>query len=636
MKRGRARRSANQGRADDPKETAPPSSLQPGSAGRTKADTPNRLPPLRLAFLLTLLLAGFLLLPRVTADPWLAGSFVGAAAALLLIQLVLRRHVARTGRVLAYEFMPARVHWVQATMQSCIYVYWGWYWRNVYDFAPLIIAQLLFAYALDMLVTWSRRDKWILGFGPFPIILSTNLFLWFKDEWFFLQFAMVALGVLGKEFIRWTRDGRLTHIFNPSALPLTVFSLGLIVTNSTHISWGEQIATTITHPPKIYLEIFLVGLVVQALFSVTLVTLSAATSLYALNLLYTGATGVYFFVDTNIPVAVFLGLHLLVTDPATSPRTIAGKIAFGGMYGAGVFGLYSVLGWLGVPTFYDKLLVVPPLNLSVRILDRASGTVGAWLRAPAAVPKWSPRQVNLAFMAVWVLVFGTMMATGFLSIGKAHPGGDPAFWRRACEDGRANGCQTWVRVLGVMCQRNSVAACDTRGRLLDEGRVVPRDLLKAGKSFWSACDLGFIGGCTRLRDLMLANGPDVFLRECNAGAGSSCFILGALHKTGAGVARDASRAVGLFKQACAHGLPRGCEQLGENYLRGEGTAADPAKAIESFEKACQDRHAASCYRVAVIYRRGIGGETNETLARRRFRRACDLGFPEACQPARQP
>ena len=30
------------------------------------------------------------------------------------------------------------------------------------------------------LLGWSRRDTYTLGFGPFPIVLSTNLFLWFK------------------------------------------------------------------------------------------------------------------------------------------------------------------------------------------------------------------------------------------------------------------------------------------------------------------------------------------------------------------------------------------------------------------------------------------------------------------------
>ena len=72
-----------------------------------------------------------------------------------------------------------------------------------------------------------------------------------------------------------------------------------------------------------------------------------------------------YFVDSEIPSAVFLGLHLLVTDPSTSPRTPLGRAIFGVLYGLGVFALYALLGALGLPTFYDKLLCVPLLNLAV-------------------------------------------------------------------------------------------------------------------------------------------------------------------------------------------------------------------------------------------------------------------------------
>src|SRR5262249_9618536 len=163
-------------------------------------------------------------------------------------------------------------------------------------------------------VCWFRRDKYILGFGPFPIVLSTNLFLWFKDDWFYLQFLMIAVGVLGKEFVTWTRDGRKTHVFNPSALSTSLFSIALILLHRTDISWGTEIASTFQRPSYIYLEIFVVGIIVQALFSVTLVTLASAASLYVLNLAFTHATGTYMFIDSNIPAAVFLGMHLLVTD----------------------------------------------------------------------------------------------------------------------------------------------------------------------------------------------------------------------------------------------------------------------------------------------------------------------------------
>ncbi len=299
-------------------------------AKKAPAQSPRPgISPLWLPAFLTLVFAGFTLLPRVNSNPHLQASFLAAAGFLLAGLCALWWSVARSGRTLTYEFVPRQVHWVQMIMHSCVYAYWGWYWREVYHEIPLILAQVVFLCVLDMLVCWSRRDKWILGFGPIPIIFSMNLFLWFRDDWFYLQFVMVALIVFGKEFLRWKRDGHLTHIFNPSAFALFVTSVVLLATNTTPITWGPQISSTFNNPPNIYLEIFVLGLIVQALFSVTLVTLSAAAMLYVLNVVYTGSTGMYHFIDFNIHPAVFLGLHLLVTDPATSPRKNFGKAIFG-------------------------------------------------------------------------------------------------------------------------------------------------------------------------------------------------------------------------------------------------------------------------------------------------------------------
>ena len=277
----------------------------------------------KLPFFLTLCLMLFLLDPEIYVNIQLRWSFWGVSLSLLIWQLWLLYRSAAVGRSLEIQIRITRAHYVQAMVQLCIYLYWGWYWRSVYDQATLILAQLVFAYVFDMLLCWSRRSQWILGFGQFPIVLSTNLFLWFKDDWFIWQFAMIAVGQLGKEFFRWTKDGRVTHIFNPSGFSLTVFSIGLLATGNTELTWGREIAKTLLSPDSIYVVIFLLGLVVQYFFSVTLMTLAAVTALYLLNVIYTSATGVYYFIDINIPIAVFLGLHLLVTDPYVAAFDVA-------------------------------------------------------------------------------------------------------------------------------------------------------------------------------------------------------------------------------------------------------------------------------------------------------------------------
>ena len=125
-------------------------------------------------------------------------SFWGAGAALLAWNAALLARALGRGQTLTIEVVLRPQHYLQACAQVAVFAYWGWYWREVYNAVGLIAAQLLFAYAFDILLTWSRRDTYTLGFGPFPIIFSTNLFLWFRHDWFYLQFLMVAVGFTAK------------------------------------------------------------------------------------------------------------------------------------------------------------------------------------------------------------------------------------------------------------------------------------------------------------------------------------------------------------------------------------------------------------------------------------------------------
>ncbi len=412
--------------------------------------------------------------------------------------LFLRLKSESAPRFLRVELRPQ--HYLQAVVQLSVYAYWGYYWRPVYDHAWLFVAQLAFAYSFDMLLAWSRRDMYVLGFGPFPIIFSTNLFLWFRDDWFYLQFVMIAVGFLGKEFIRWSRDGRQVHIFNPSAFSLGLFSLALIATRTTDLTWGQEIATTLSLAPHIYLFLFLIGLVVMYFFSITLIAGSAAMVLFGASALYAAVTGVPYFVDSEIPTAVFLGLHLLVTDPSTSPRTPAGKFIFGILYGLGVFGLFALLGAFGAPTFYDKLLSVPLLNLSVRRIDRfvASAVAPAIRNTPFGRLRlgWTPARRNLAFMAIWAALFGVMTSVG--ATDGTQPGDKIPFWEQACSEGRRNACERLVRIEATYCGDNSGWACNELGRYYAEGKIAPADSELSLGYFSRACELRFEAGCINL------------------------------------------------------------------------------------------------------------------------------------------
>jgi hypothetical protein len=425
-------------------------------------------------------------------------------------------------------------HYIQAAVQIALLAYWGWYWRPVYDMSVLIAAQLTFAYGFGILLAWTRGRRYTIGFGPFPIILSINLFIWFRDDWFYLQFLMIAVGFLGKEFIRWQRDGRHVHVFNPSAFALGLFSLVLIATGTTDLTWAPEIASTLTLAPRIYTFLFATGLVVMYFFSITLVAGTAAAVLFGLSAAYSAWSGVPYFIDSEIPAAVFLGLHLLITDPSTSPRTPFGKAIFGALYGVGVFGLYTILANAGAPTFYDKLLCVPLLNLSVRGIDhfvRSLGTRGVAIPGlvsglesgvvsgldPGVVSRLDSGVVsgvlpsqpgrpglkkwNLAHMGVWIVFFGAMTASGRTD--GMHTGDSLPFWEGACAEGRSNACQRLLQIERSYCGDASAWACNELGIHYSVGRITAADTALRDGYFARACELRFQAACLNLLDPQL-------------------------------------------------------------------------------------------------------------------------------------
>ena len=435
-----------------------------------------------LPAILSVGLASFGFLDAVRQDAAFQLSFVGAGALLLGWSGVVSGLAARTGRVLTLEIALRTQHYVQALAQGLFFVYWGWYWRPVYDSAFLIAAQLVFAYAFDMLLSWSRRDTYTLGFGPIPVIFSINLFLWFADDWFYLQFLLVAVGFSAKELIRWEKEGRQVHIFNPSSFPLAVFSLALILTGTSDLTWGQDIATTQFFPPHVYLVLFLVGLPGQFLFGVASMTMAAVAVTYLFGLVYFAVTGVYFFYDSYIPIAVFLGMHLLFTDPSTAPRTELGRFMFGLLYGLSTLALYALLSRAGVPPFYDKLLQVPVLNLSIQWLDRLAHSTRLRVFDPTARGRSrAPRQRHLAYMAPWAVLFAVMSATQ--GVGDHHPGQWVPFWQAACADGKPRACPYLANMQLRFCRSGSGWACNEAG-------LFPR-----------GCELGFEPACRNLTRL---------------------------------------------------------------------------------------------------------------------------------------
>lgn len=266
-------------------------------------------------------------------------------------------------------------HAIQAVLQLVIYVYWSFYWDEVARRPPYIAGQIVFAYLFEVMLLWSRGKAWRFRLAPLPIVLSMNLFLWFKDEYFAWQLVMLAGAYLGKEFITWERNGRRSHIFNPSAFPLAIAGVLLMATNTIQWTYGLDLTWSFSIPPHFYEVIFLLGLVVQIVFATTWITFGAAVTLvwlYALAERFLGTP----MAPQPFDAAVFLGLTLLVPDPVTTPRAPVSKLVFGALYGVFVFAAYVALRMLREPAYFDKILAVPLVNLLTPLCEVIGARIG--------------------------------------------------------------------------------------------------------------------------------------------------------------------------------------------------------------------------------------------------------------------
>ena len=542
------------------------------------------------------LVLAFALVGSVARQPRLFAAIVGAGGALLAWTAVLHVLAVRRQRTFALDIVLRKQHWVQACAQLSVYVYWGWYWREVYDSVHLIAAQLAFAYAFDMLLTWSRRERYVLGFGPFPIIFSINLFMWFKPDWFALQFLMVAVGFAVKELVRWNKEGRRAHIFNPSSFPLGLFALGLILTGTTGITWGPEIAVTQIFPPHIYLLIFLVSLPAQLLFGVAAMTMSAVATTWLFILGYYALTGSHFFSPAAlgggaVPIAAFLGMHLLFNDPSTSPRTELGRIMFGVLYGLSVIALFGLLQSAGIPTHYDKLLAVPVLNLLIKAIDAAARSDLLRRFDPAALGAGLlPRRRHLAYVTAWTVIFTAMQLQSGAEVALA----------------RGVSLLSQGRVEDTIAHYRQLARDDPdRAAYQNELGYV---LLRAGRAPEALAPL----------ERAAALDPNVAQTHNS---------LGAVHAQ----AGRPDQAVAAFRQAIAlqPDYPEAQFNLAQLYDRGRGVPADPAEAARLYRAAADQGHAGAQVNLGRLYRDGRGVARDDAAAAGWYQRAADRGQPIA-------
>jgi hypothetical protein len=283
-------------------------------------------------------------------------------------------------------------------------------------------------------------------------------------------------------------------------------------------------------------------------------TLAAAATMYVFGLLYFWSTGVYYFFDTYIQIAVFIGMHLLFTDPATSPRTELGRIIFGIIYATGVILIYGVLGNLHAPTFYDKLLAVPIMNLMIQVVDRGARSPALRRFDPANLGRtWAPRRRNLVYMGLWASLFLVMSVTH--AVGDTVPGHWLPFWQHACREQRPYACANLSMMESRYCDGGSGWACNEMAiRLAANHEFAPaRDMLLR------ACGGGFQPACDNGRRLDHGIGPLLSADPQRAD-------YGLLLREGKGPLPSLSEGE-LYARACSQGWSAGCATFERSPMR---------------------------------------------------------------------
>lgn len=312
-------------------------------------------------------------------------AVLGPLAAVRVVQIGAQRKLEGFAKV---------SHFLPATLQCLIFAYWSLYYRRLSYYVPLIGLELVYAYLLEGLVSLSMRGKWRVSAAPLPVVFSTNLFVLFLPGQVHLTLAAISLALLSKVMI--VRDGR--HVVNPSAFGIAI--VGLLTMMFPELGYGDT-AREFNLPPNMTELVILLGLIVQTRLPIVMTSVGCFVALH----LWQQVVGVMIFSPWWAPVA--LVIVLLVTDPATVPRTPKARLLYGLVAGLLMEIFAALTTWAFAQDFYAKVMCVPFANALVPQIEALAARLPDWRPLRALEPRW-----NLAHVALWVVLMAGGLASG--------------------------------------------------------------------------------------------------------------------------------------------------------------------------------------------------------------------------------
>ncbi|MCU1282583.1 MAG: hypothetical protein JWM53_6129, partial [bacterium] len=226
-----------------------------------------------------------------------------------------------------FRFDVKLTHALPTVLQLVIFSYWAIYFAPAREQLTRVIpSQLAFAFAFDLLIGWALYRRSTLTLGPVPVVLSTNLFIWFPASHAYLAEVVIGTALAGKALLT-TANGR--HLFNPSGLGTSL--VGLLCLVAPRQFAYVDIAQPLNLPPNMLEVMFLAALIPQLRLRTAPVTLTACVAMIVTSRLIG---------DPRLPVPLWPGWFLTITlfagDPATMPRSAIGRGVFGAIVGVGV------------------------------------------------------------------------------------------------------------------------------------------------------------------------------------------------------------------------------------------------------------------------------------------------------------
>jgi TPR repeat protein len=155
------------------------------------------------------------------------------------------------------------------------------------------------------------------------------------------------------------------------------------------------------------------------------------------------------------------------------------------------------------------------------------------------------------------------------------------------------------------CDQNQAESCHRLANQYEFGKGVAKDAPKAVALYRKACDGGSMNGCVGL-----GNG---------------------YRNAFGGLPKDLNQALALYKKACDAGFGDGCTELGWRHWNGEGVPADRAQATQLFSKACDLGGFSACAQLGWHHRFGNSVTVDQSKALLFFQKACEGGNAHGCE-----